>query len=62
MKEIKIQEESKEMNDNELVFDKLCDVLDREAEHLMDEHNINHDLMIQIIEAFLYKRAKQVEQ
>jgi len=28
----------------------------------MDEHNINHDLMIQIIEAFLYKRAKQVEQ
>ena len=70
MKQIKIQEESKEMNDNELVFDKLCDVLfpefdeaiDREAEHLMDEHNINHDLMIQIIEAFLYKRAKQVGQ
>ena len=54
------------MSDNELIFDKLCEVLfpeldeaiDREAEHLMDEHNINHDLMIQIIEAFLYKRAK----
>ena len=58
------------MSDNELIFDKLCEVLfpeldeaiDREAEHLMDEHNINHDLMIQIIEAFLYKRAKKVQQ
>ena len=62
--------ERKQMSDNELIFDKLCEVLfpeldeaiDREAEHLMDEHNINHDLMIQIIEAFLYKRAKQVQQ
>ena len=58
------------MSDNELIFDKLCEVLfpefdeviDNLASHLMDEHNINHDLMIQIIEAFLYKRAKQVEQ
>jgi len=58
------------MDNNELVFDKLCEVLfpefdeviDSLASHLMEEHNINHDLMIQIIEAFLYKRAKQVEQ
>jgi|TARA_R100001129_G_scaffold122565_1_gene85370 hypothetical protein len=57
------------MNEHELVFDKLCEMLfpeldeavDREAEHLMEEHNINHELMVQIIEAFLYKRAKQVE-
>mgnify|MGYP003135544292 FL=1 len=57
------------MNEHELVFDKLCETLfpeldeavDREAEHLMEEHNINHELMVQIIEAFLYKRAKQVE-
>ena len=58
------------MSDNELIFDKLCEVLfpeldeaiDREAEHLMYENNITHDLIIQIIEAFLYKRAKQVGQ
>jgi len=58
------------MNENELVFDKLCEVIfpdldeaiDREAEHLMEEHGVNHELMVQIIEAFLYKRAKQVEQ
>ena len=57
------------MNEHELVFDKLCEMLfpeldeavDREAEHLMEEHNINHELMVQIIEAFPYKRAKQVE-
>jgi|TARA_X000001388_G_scaffold53071_2_gene38734 hypothetical protein len=57
------------MSEHELVFDKLCEMLfpeldeavDREAEHLMEEHNINHELMVQIIEAFLYKRAKQVE-
>ena len=56
------------MSEHELVFDKLCEMLfpeldeavDREAEHLMEEHNINHELMVQIIEAFLYKRAKQV--
>ena len=58
------------MSDNELIFDKLCEVLfpefdeaiDREAEYLMEEHNIDWDLMIQVIEAFLYKRGKQVEQ
>jgi hypothetical protein len=57
------------MSEHELVFDKLCEMLfpeldeavDREADHLMEEHNINHELMVQIIEAFLYKRAKQVE-
>ena len=57
------------MSEHELVFDKLCEMLfpeldeavDREAEHLMEEHNINHELMVQIIEAFLYMRAKQVE-
>ena len=57
------------MSEHELVFDKLCEMLfpeldeavDREAENLMEEHNINHELMVQIIEAFLYKRAKQVE-
>ena len=57
------------MSEHELVFDKLCEMLfpeldeavDREAEHLMEEHNINHELMVQIREAFLYKRAKQVE-
>ena len=50
------------MSEHELVFDKLCEMLfpeldeavDREAEHLMEEHNINHELMVQIIEAFLY--------
>jgi hypothetical protein len=57
------------MNDNDLLFDELCDLLfpefdeavDREAEHLMEEHNINSELMVRVIEAFLYKRAKQVE-
>ena len=57
------------MNDNDLLFDELCDLLfpeldeavDRESEHLMSEHNINSELMVRIIEAFLYKRAKQVE-
>ena len=57
------------MNENDLLFDELCDTLfpeldeavDREAEHFMNEHNINSELMIRIIEAFLYKRAKQVE-
>ena len=57
------------MNENDLLVDELCDTLfpeldeavDREAEHLMSEHNINSELMIRIVEAFLYKRAKQVE-
>ena len=45
------------MNENDLLFDELCDTLfpeldeavDREAEHLMNEHNINSELMIRII-------------
>tara|TARA_R100001082_G_C4300020_1_gene131971 strand:- start:432 stop:605 length:174 start_codon:yes stop_codon:yes gene_type:complete len=56
------------MNENELVFDKLAEVifpdldeaLDRESEHLMKEHSINPELMIDLIESWLTKRAKQV--
>ena len=58
------------MNEHDLVFDKLCELLfpeldeamDREAEHLMDEHSINPELMNNILEAYLLKRAKQVEE
>tara|TARA_R100001129_G_scaffold94012_1_gene63959 strand:+ start:947 stop:1120 length:174 start_codon:yes stop_codon:yes gene_type:complete len=56
------------MNENELVFDKLAEVifpdldeaLDRESEHIMKEHGINPELMIDLIESWLTKRAKQV--
>tara|TARA_R100000781_G_C4073392_1_gene125258 strand:- start:25 stop:201 length:177 start_codon:yes stop_codon:yes gene_type:complete len=58
------------MNENDILFDELCDLLfpdldeamDREAEHLMGEHKINPELMTRIVEAFLCKRARQVEQ
>ena len=57
------------MDNNDLIFDELCDLLfpeldeavDREAEHLMSEHKINPELMARVVEAFLMKRAKQVE-
>ena len=56
------------MNENELIFDKLAEVifpdldeaLDRESEHIMKEHGINPELMIDLIESWLTKRAKQV--
>ena len=58
------------MNENDILFDELCDLLfpdldeamDREAEHLMGELKINPELMTRIVEAFLCKRARQVEQ
>lgn len=58
------------MNENDILFDELCDLLfpdldeamDREAEHLMGEHKINPELMTRIVGAFLCKRARQVEQ
>ena len=56
------------MNENELIFDKLAEVifldldeaLDRESEHIIKEHGINPELMIDLIESWLTKRAEQV--
>ena len=58
------------MNENELIFDKLAEFLfpeldeamDREAQHLTGEHNINMELMNDLLDAWLLKRARQVEE
>ena len=58
------------MNENELIFDKLAEFLfpeldeamDREAQHLMGEHNINMELMYDLLDAWLLKRARQVKE
>jgi len=58
------------MNENELIFDKLAEFLfpeldeaiDREAQNLMGEHNINMELMNDLLDAWLLKRARQVEE
>ena len=58
------------MNESELIFDKLAEFLfpeldeamDREAQHLMGEHNINMELMNDLLDAWLLKRARQVKE
>tara|TARA_R110000824_G_scaffold120638_1_gene276189 strand:+ start:431 stop:607 length:177 start_codon:yes stop_codon:yes gene_type:complete len=58
------------MNENELVFDKLAEVVFPEFDEsieqlsgvLMDEHGINSQLMIDLIESWFLKRAEQVEE
>jgi len=58
------------MNESELIFDKLAEFLfpeldeamDREAQYLMGEHNINMELMNDLLDAWLLKRARQVEE
>ena len=58
------------MNENELIFDKLAEFLfpeldeaiDREEQNLMGEHNINMELMNDLLDAWLLKRARQVEE
>ena len=58
------------MNENELVFDKLAELVfpdldeavDRELEMIMEEHGINTQLMIDLVESWFLKRAKQVEE
>ena len=58
------------MNENELLFDKLAEVIfpeldesiDDIAEVLMDEHKINVELMVDLVEAWFLKRAKPLEE
>jgi|TARA_R100001594_G_scaffold149526_1_gene207602 hypothetical protein len=58
------------MNENELVFDKLAELVfpdldeavDRELEMIMEEHGINTQLMVDLVESWFLKRAKQVEE
>jgi|TARA_Y100001973_G_C5200262_1_gene337135 hypothetical protein len=60
----------KKMNENELVFDKLAELVfpdldeavDRELEMIMEEHGINTQLMVDLVESWFLKRAKQVEE